>query len=98
MRVTKPEVPVPFRIFKVVIKKTVVVRGKLPYGLSEFAECNAEPWGHIDLLEDHFGENWVEEMQKTYHWQRLADGHQMSGNTGSVDWAICTEYRRWHDK
>ena len=62
-------------------------RGVIPYG---------NTWGHIDLLEQHYGDNWREEITKTLHWKRIHAGENMRPNRGSVFWAICTEYRLQH--
>lgn len=59
-------------------------RGVIPYG---------NTWGHIDLLEQHFGKEWQEKIRDTVHWNRMVAGETMTGNRGSVNWAVCTEYR-----
>jgi len=62
-------------------------RGVIPYG---------NTWGHIDLLELHYGNDWKNAIRETSHWQRLSAGENLTGNRGSVNWAICTEYRIQH--
>lgn len=73
-----------------------MAKGAIPYSLDTFRECDAEPWGHIDLLEQHYGEHRQEEIKKTYHWTELEAGRGMSGNRGSVNWAVCHEWHQQH--
>ena len=64
-----------------------VINGVMPYGAYD------NNWGHRDLLEEHFGKNWREDVKQTLHWQRSDAGERMSGNRGSVYWAVCVEYK-----
>lgn len=61
-------------------------RGVLPYG-------ERGTWGHIDLLSAHFGQEWQDKIQEEITWVRLERGEDLIGLTGSVAWAIITEWK-----